>query len=140
MLSMKTRYALMALSKLAKEYGKGAILIGDIASEENIPRRFLENILQELKRIGIVGSRMGKSGGYFLVKAPGELTLLEIVQYMEGSIGLLYCVSEKQYQSCEFCKKEEDCKIREAFVKIRDYSTEILGDTTFADVTNNCTR
>lgn len=70
MLLMKTRYALMALSKLAKEFGKGAILIGDIAAEEKVPQRFLENILQELKKIGIVGSKRGKAGGYFLKKIP----------------------------------------------------------------------
>lgn len=140
MLLMKTRYALMALSKLAKEFGKGAILIGDIAAEEKVPQRFLENILQELKKIGIVGSKRGKAGGYFLKKNPEEITLLEVIQYLEGSIGLLYCISEKQYQPCEFCKNEETCNIREAFRKVRDYSLQIFGSTTFADLSNNCNR
>jgi Rrf2 family protein len=64
-LSKKTRYAMLALTKLAKEYGNGAILISEIAKSENLPQRFLENILQELKKLGIVGSRQGKSGGYY---------------------------------------------------------------------------
>ena len=128
-LSKKTRYAMLALTKLAREYGKGAILISEIAKSENIPQRFLENILQEMKKLGIVGSRQGKAGGYFLMQDPDELKLVTIVRHFEGTIAMIYCISEKAYQPCEFCKDETTCKIRRVFKKIRDNTYEILAET-----------
>jgi len=130
MLSKKTRYALLALTKLAKEYGKGPVLISEISSCEGIPQRFLENILLELKKIGILGSRLGKTGGYFLIKKPENVSLDDIIRHFEGSIAMLYCISEKSYQPCEFCKKEEICKIRGVFKEIRDNTLAVLQKTT----------
>jgi Rrf2 family protein len=129
-LSKKTRYAMLALTKLAREYGNGAILISDIAKSENLPQRFLENILLELKKLGILGSRLGKTGGYYLLKPPSEIRLSEVVRHFEGTIALLACVSEKAYQPCEFCKDEKECKIRGVFKEVRDKSYEILYNTT----------
>lgn len=129
-LSKKTRYAMIALIKLAKEYGNGPVLISDIAESEQLPQRFLENILLELKKMGILGSRLGKSGGYFLIKKPEEVSLDDIVRYFEGSIAMLYCISEKAYQPCEFCKKEETCKIRNVFKEVRDNTVSVLKKTT----------
>lgn len=128
-LSKKTRYAMLALTRLAKEYGKGAILISDIAKSENLPQRFLENILQELKKLGIVGSRMGKSGGYYLIQDPKEIKLVTVVRHFEGTIAMMYCISEKAYQPCEFCKDESTCQIRRVFKKIRDNTYDILEET-----------
>ena len=128
-LSKKTRYAMLALTKLAKEYGNGAILISEIAKSENLPQRFLENILQELKKLGIVGSRLGKSGGYYLIQDPKEVKLVTVIRHFEGTIAMLYCISEKAYQSCEFCKDEETCQIRKVFKKIRDNTYDILEQT-----------
>ena len=128
-LSKKTRYAMLALTKLAKEYGNGAILISDIAKSENLPQRFLENILQELKKLGIVGSRLGKSGGYYLIQDPKEVKLVTVIRHFEGTIAMLYCISEKAYQSCEFCKDEETCQIRKVFKRIRDNTYDILEQT-----------
>jgi Rrf2 family protein len=130
MLSKKTRYAMLALTNLAKEYGKGAIQISDIAKDENIPQRFLETILLELKKSGILGSKLGKSGSYYLLRPPDKVSLLDIIRYFEGSIALLYCVSENSYQSCEFCKIEETCKIRKVFKEIREHTYNILRDAT----------
>lgn len=130
MLSKKTRYAMLALTNLAKEYGKGAIQISDIAKDENIPQRFLESILLELKKFGILGSKLGKAGGYFLLKQPAEVSLLDVIRHFEGSVALLYCVSEKSYQPCEFCKIEETCKIRKVFKEIRESTYQILQNTT----------
>ena len=130
MLSKKTRYAMLALTKLAKEYGNGPVFISDIANSEQIPQRFLENILLELKKMGILGSRLGKTGGYFLIKKPDEINLMEIVRHFEGTIAMLYCISEKSYQPCEFCKKEDNCKIREVFKEIRDTTFNVLSKTT----------
>jgi Rrf2 family protein len=126
MIAKKTRYAILALTRLAKEYGNGPIMISDIAKGENIPQRFLENILLELKKMGILGSKLGKSGGYYLLKNPEEVSLLDIVRHFEGTIALMYCVSEKAYQPCEFCKEESRCKIRDVFKEIRDTTYAIL--------------
>ena len=121
---------MLALAKLAKEYGNGPLLISDIASSQQIPQRFLENILLELKKMGVLGSRLGKTGGYFLIKKPNEVNLEDIIRHFEGSIAMLYCISEKSYQPCEFCKKEEVCKIRDVFKEIRDNTLTVLSKTT----------
>lgn len=134
LLSKKTRYAMMALVKLAREYGKGAILISEIAKSENIPQRFLENILLELKNLGFLGSKLGKSGGYYLIRNPEEITLSDIVRHFEGTIAMLSCVSEKSYQPCEFCKNEDSCKIRQTFKEVRDSTFEIFNRTSIKDL------
>ena len=134
LLSKKTRYAMIALTRLAKEYGKGAILIGDVAKSENIPQRFLENILLELKKLGFLGSKLGKSGGYYLIRKPEDITLLDIIRHFEGTIAMLSCVSEKSYQPCEFCKDENLCKIRGIFKEVRDTTFEILKRTSLKDL------
>lgn len=134
LLSKKTRYAMMAMVKLAREYGKGAILISDIAKSENIPQRFLENILLELKNLGLLGSKLGKSGGYYLIRKPEDITLSDIIRHFEGTIALLSCVSEKSYQPCEFCKDEEKCGIRNTFKEVRDATFEIFSRTTLKDL------
>lgn len=127
---------MIALIKLAKEYGNGPVLISDIAESEQIPQRFLENILLELKKMGILGSRLGKTGGYFLIKKPDEVSLDEIVRHFEGSIAMLYCISEKSYQPCEFCKREDNCKIRDVFKEIRDNTVSVLKKTTIDQLAN----
>lgn len=136
LLSKKTRYAMIALIRLAKEYGNGAILIGDIAKSENIPQRFLENILLELKKLGFLGSKLGKSGGYYLLRKPEDITLSDIIRHFEGTIAMLSCVSEKSYQPCEFCKDEALCKIRSVFKEVRDNTFDILNKTTLKDLSN----
>ncbi|HEX2977468.1 MAG TPA: Rrf2 family transcriptional regulator [Bacteroidales bacterium] len=127
---MKTRYAIVALTRLSKDYGKGPVQIKKIAEEEKIPLSFLENILLEMKNLGVLGSRLGKSGGYYLTRKPADVTLAEIVRHFEGSVALMYCVSEDTYQPCEFCKDESSCNIRNIFREIRDTTNEILTRTT----------
>jgi Rrf2 family protein len=122
------------LTKLAKEYGNGAILISEIAKSENLPQRFLENILQELKKLGIVGSRQGKSGGYYLIHDPQEIKLVTVIRHFEGTIAMMYCISEKAYQPCEFCKDEEACQIRKVFKRIRDNTYDILSQTSLSSL------
>jgi len=132
MLSKKTRYAMVALTRLAREYGKGAMLISELAQSEKIPQRFLENILLELKKMGILGSKLGKAGGYFLLKHPKDVNLAELVRHFEGTIAMMYCVSEKAYQPCEFCKDETTCSIRKVFKDIRDTTFKKLEKATLA--------
>jgi Rrf2 family protein len=134
MLSKKTRYAMVALSYLAKENSNRAVMSTEIAKNEKIPQRFLENILLELKKLGMLGSKSGKTGGYYLIKKPEDVRLSDIVRHFEGAIALLYCVSEKQYQPCEFCKDEATCKIRGVFKEIRDTTFGILEKTTLRDL------
>jgi Rrf2 family protein len=136
-LSKKTRYAIVALTRLAREYGKGPLQIREIAKEEKIPQSFLENILLELRKLGILGSKLGKSGGYFLLKKPDEVNLAEIVRHFEGTIALMYCVSEKAYQPCEFCRDEASCEIRKVFKEIRDTTYGILARTTLEVLTRS---
>jgi len=130
MLSQKTRYAMLALTHLAREVGNGAILIGDIARSENIPQRYLEAILLDLKKLGMLGSKLGKSGGYFLIRKPEDINLSEVVRHFEGPIALVPCVSEKAYQPCEFCKDEASCNLKKVFKEIRDYTYDKLQQTT----------
>jgi Rrf2 family protein len=124
----------MALARLAREYGNEPVLIRDIARDERIPQRFLENILLELKRQGWINSRLGKSGGYYLIREPREVCLSDIVRIFEGSIGMLCCVSEHSYQPCEFFKNEEECKIRKVFFELREASCRILSQKTLNDL------
>ena len=91
MLTQKTRYSMLALIRLAKEYEKGTLSINQIAKSEIIPKRFLESILLELKKTGYLGSKLGKKGGYYLMKKPEDISLLEIMRLFEGVIALLPC-------------------------------------------------
>jgi Rrf2 family protein len=125
---------MMALIYLAKKYNQGNVKAQEIAKSENIPIRFLEGILLEVKKMGFLSSKSGKSGGYFLIKPPGEIKLLDLISYFEGGIGLLYCVSEKQYQPCEFCKDEATCKIRYVFKEVRESTVNILQHTTLENL------
>ena len=134
MLTNRTRYSILAMVRLAKEYGKGTLMINEIAESEKIPKRFLEGILLELKKNGYLDSKLGKKGGYYLIKSPREVSLLEIIRLIEGSIALLACTSEKFYQPCEHCKDEKSCLIRHTFNDIRSYTYKKLGSTTLADL------
>jgi Rrf2 family protein len=130
MLTQKTRYAILAMVKLSREFGKGSLMINEIAQSEYIPKRFLEAILLELKKNGYLNSKLGKKGGYYLIKNPKDINLLEIVRLFEGTIALLPCTSEKYYAPCEHCKDEATCTIREPFRDIRQYTYDKLEATT----------
>jgi len=134
MLSKKTRYGIMALSKLACFYDKGPIQISTIAESEKIPKRFLEGILLEMKRFGVVGSKSGKNGGYFLIKHPSHVHLSEIVNYFEGTSALLACTSDTMYQPCEFCRDEKSCKIKTVFDDVKTSIDSVLGNRTLIDI------
>ncbi|MDF1547006.1 MAG: Rrf2 family transcriptional regulator [Bacteroidales bacterium] len=129
MLTQNTKYSMLAVIRLAQEYGKGTLMINEIAESEKIPKRFLESILLELKKNGFWGSKLGKKGGYYLLKKPEDVNLLEIIRLFEGSIALLPCTSEKFYQPCEHCKDEATCTIRYTFKDIREYTFKKLAET-----------
>ena len=125
---------MVALTYLAKKDMNQAVLSTEISKSEKIPQRFLENILLELKKMGILASKLGKTGGYYLIKKPEEIRLSDIIRHFEGAVAMLYCVSEKQYQPCDFCRDETTCKIRNVFKEIRDTTFGILEKTTLQDL------
>jgi Rrf2 family protein len=134
MLSNKTKYALKALIGLASETPGKPVLIGRLAVEQGIPRKFLEAILLELKGIGVVHSKQGKHGGYYLAGEPKSVTLGKIIRAMEGPLALLPCVSQTAYQRCDDCHDERMCGLRLVLKDVRDGMAAILDNTTLADV------
>lgn len=134
MLSKKAKYAIIALLHLTKRNQDGPILIKDIAEQEHIPQKFLEAILLDLKNSGILGSKKGKGGGYFLLKNPAEVNLAQIMRIFDGPIALIPCVTYVYYQKCEECKDEETCAIRAVFKEVRDQTVTILKKATLAEL------
>lgn len=134
MLSKKTKYAINALRYLAKQDKKEPIQISTIAANEHIPRKFLEAILLDLRNAGILGSRKGKRGGYFLQKSADEINIAEVVRLFEGAIALLPCVAHKYYQRCEECTDEVTCGIRNVFAHIRNETVNMLKDATLSKI------
>jgi Rrf2 family protein len=136
MLSMKAKYGLRALTALARQYGKGPVLIGDLAKEERIPQKFLELILLELKKKGILQSKKGKGGGYLLNRAPAATSVGEIVRILDGPLALLPCVSQTAYRRCDECPDENTCGIRSVMKEVRDQTARILDGTSLEDILN----
>ena len=133
MLSKKTRYAFRALAYLAENYGKGPILICTISTEKKIPLKFLESILNELKKANLLESKKGKGGGYFLKISPKKINLATVIRVINGPIALLPCVSLNFYEKCEDCD-EEHCGIRKMMTITRDATLKILEKKTLHDI------
>ncbi|HTW88203.1 MAG TPA: Rrf2 family transcriptional regulator [Candidatus Binataceae bacterium] len=134
MISQKAKYALKALTVLAEEYGKGPILIADIAAREHIPRSFLELILLELKNHRFLDSRKGRGGGYFLAKSPAQISVGQVLRAIEGPLAPLPCVSKTAYRKCDECSDERTCAVRLLMRDVRDATARILDSTTLADL------
>jgi len=133
-LSNKTKYALKALLVLAKEYGQGPVLISDIAQREDIPRKFLELILLELKNQGILQSKKGKGGGYSLARPPQAVSIGHVIRVLDGPIAPLPCVSRTAYRRCAECRDERTCGIRMVMKDVRDATASIIDSTTLGDI------
>jgi Rrf2 family protein len=134
MLSKKAKYGLKAMAILAKEFGKGPLLIGEIARREGIPSKFLELILLELKKKGFLQSKKGKGGGYYLHKLPEAISVGALIRALDGPLALLPCVSQMAYERCAECPDEETCGIRNVFKQVRDSTAAILERTTLAEM------
>ncbi len=132
MLTKKSKYGLKAVLMLAEEEGRGPVLVSDLADRQRIPKKFLEAILLELKRHGLLQSKKGKGGGYFLSRKPGEITVGQVIRVLDGPLALIPCVSQTAYMKCEECVDEETCGIRLAMKEVRDATAEILDNTTLA--------
>jgi Rrf2 family protein len=133
MLSKKTQYALQALSYMAEQGGMEPILIASIAEAKNIPIKFLETILLELKKAGFLESKKGKNGGYFFALLPQKIKLSSIFRTIEGPIALLPCVSLNFYEKCADCN-EKKCGINRVMIEVRDNTLAILDKRTVADL------
>jgi Rrf2 family protein len=134
MLSKKAKYALKGMVILSQRYGQGPILISDIAAGEHMPRKFLELILLELKNHGLLQSKKGKGGGYFLAKPPNLITAGQIVRIIDGPIAPLPCVSRTAYMRCDECADERTCPIRLVMKDVREATANILDSATLADM------
>lgn len=133
LISQRAKYALRALVALAKARPEQPLLISEISRDQKIPKKFLEQILLELKRAGIVMSRRGRLGGYVLLRAPGKVTFGEVLRLIDGPIAPLPCLSKIAYRRCADCADEATCEIRHVFARVTIATREVLDTTSLAD-------
>jgi Rrf2 family protein len=134
MLSKKCQYALHALIYIVEHEASDRLTIQEIADKKNIPKKFLEGILVDLKNAGIVGSKKGKFGGYYMMKKPENVTVLEVIRLIDGAVAMLPCVSLNFYESCGRCDDEATCRVNKLFSAVRDETLKILSGNTLADL------
>jgi Rrf2 family protein len=133
MLSKKCKYAIHALVHMGS-HPTEKFLIKEISESCSIPKKFLEAILLELNRAGILGSKQGKGGGYFLRRKPADVNLAEVVRLFDGAIALVPCATFKYYERCAECVDEVTCGVRHAFLSIRNDTVEALKKNTLSDL------
>src|SRR4029079_908950 len=117
-LSLRGEYALRALVVLGQNYGQDVVRIQTISEKQNVPKRFLEQILNDLKSAGVVESKRGVAGGYRLSRAPEQISLAQVVRHIEGALAPVTCVSEKFYARCS-CPDENRCGVRSVMKEVR---------------------
>ena len=132
-LSQRGEYALRALVVLGLNYGQSVVQIREISRQQNIPKRFLEQILNDLKSADVVESKRGIAGGYRLSRPPEEISLAQVVRHIEGALAPVSCVSEKFYAKCS-CPDEARCGVRSVMKEVRDAIAQILEDVTVAQL------
>lgn len=133
-ISKKTQYCLKALYALSRQYGQGPTGISKIADEEGIPLQFLEQILLQLKRSGLVESKKGKGGGYALVRPPEEVTIGAVIRIVEGPLAPLPCASDTAFRKCDECEDVRTCGTRFVMRQVRDATAKILDNVTLEQV------
>jgi len=134
MLSKKSQYAFKALIYLAEHSDHGPVLISEISKKKNIPLKFLENILLELRKAGVLESKKGKGGGYYFALDPKDVSLSKVMRLLDGPIALLPCVSLNFYEKCKDCD-ETVCGLNRMMVQVRDATLKVLDNKTLADLT-----
>jgi Rrf2 family protein len=132
-LSLRGEYALRALLVLGLHFDQPVVRIQAISEHQNIPKRFLEQILNDLKSAGLVQSRRGVAGGYRLAREPEDITLAEVVRHIEGALAPVSCVSERFYEKCS-CPDEARCAIRSVMKEIREAIVKIAERVTVAEL------
>ena len=131
MLTKKGKYGLKALVHLSKMPPGELAFVGDIAAKNNIPKKFLDAILGELRNAGFVQSRKGKEGGYRLAKLPSEIKIGHVVRVLDGPLAPISCASRSQYQRCEDCD-EATCQVRHMMLEVRHAVAELLDNRSLA--------
>jgi len=137
LLTSKAKYALRAMTELAtlaaERDWRQPVFISEIAERQNIPRRFLENILLELRKHGLVVSHRGKHGGYALAREPARISFADVIRAMDGPLAFTPCTSRTRYHPCDDCVSEAKCRLRLALMQAREAAAEILERTSLAD-------
>ncbi|WP_372752264.1 Rrf2 family transcriptional regulator [Mariniflexile sp.] len=134
MLSKKTKYGLKALTFIARTGSDVPVQVGEIAKGEHIPQKFLESILLTLRKAGILGSKKGKHGGYYLRKDPSEILMTEVMRVLEGPIAMVPCVSLNFYEKCDDCPDEDSCSVNKLMIQVRDSTLEVFKNTSLKDL------
>src|SRR5436305_11444711 len=132
-LSLRGEYALRALVVLGQNYGQDVVRIQTISDKQNVPKRFLEQILNDLRSAGVVQSKRGVAGGYRLAMDPEKIMLATVVRHIEGALAPVGCVSEKFYEKCS-CPDESRCAIRSVMKEVRDSIVKVAERVTIADL------
>ena len=132
-LSLRGEYALRALLVLGLNYKQSVVRIQTISQQQNIPKRFLEQILNDLKSAGAVESKRGAAGGYRLARPPKEISLASVIRHIEGALAPVSCVSERFYEKCS-CPDEARCAIRSVMKEVREAIVKILESVTLAQL------
>ncbi len=130
---MKSQYAFKALTYLSEKFNEGPVLISEIAKKKKIPLKFLENILLELKKAGILDSKKGKGGGYFLKQRPEQVKVATIIRLINGPIAMLPCVSLYFYERCKNCDQKH-CGLHDMMIEVRDATLGIVENRTLKDL------
>lgn len=130
MITQKAKYAFKALLYLADQPAGTSLPIEAVARGAGIPRKFLEHILLDLKKSGLVASRRGRVGGYSLMKPPGEMTIGTILRAIDGPIAPLPCISRTAYRRCVDCKDEKTCNVRHLFADTYSATLLLMDGTT----------
>lgn len=134
MLSKKTKYGIKALAFLAKQDRNFPVQIAVISQTQNISLKFLESILLSLRKAGLLGSKKGKGGGYYLLQNPEDIKMTTVMRILEGPIAMVPCVSLNYYERCEDCPHEAECSVHHLMISVRDSNLKIYGDTSLADL------
>jgi Rrf2 family protein len=134
MLSRKAKYGLKAMLRLASSPTPGPVLVADLAEMEQIPKKFLEQILLELRHRGLLQSKKGKGGGYMLGRPATRISMGEIVRALDGPLAPIPCVSQTAYIKCDECLDERTCGIRMLMKDVRDATASILDSRSLADI------
>jgi len=134
MLSKRAKYALKALIALASEPPGEPVRISDIARRERIPQKFLELILLDLRNKGILQSKKGKGGGYFLARQPKAIYVGQLIRQFDGPLAPVPCASQTAYVRCADCRDEAGCGVRWVMREVRDATARILDRTTLAEM------
>ena len=136
MLSKKTKYGIKALTFLGRQEDNTPVAIASISKSENISLKFLESILLTLRKNGILGSKKGKGGGYYLLKSPSEIPMTDIMRILEGPISMVPCVSLNFYEKCADCPDENACAVHNLMMQVRDNTLDVFRNTSLADLCN----